>query len=79
MESGFLDLYTLKMFQEKLLNKNQIENYPAFTTFKYRDEGGYVKRTIDYMFFADNNFPQNQIILEALMDTADLEKNKQID
>ena len=57
MESSFLDLYTLKMIQEKTLKKNQLENYPAFTTFKYREESGYVKRTIDYMFFAENNFP----------------------
>jgi endonuclease/exonuclease/phosphatase family metal-dependent hydrolase len=57
MESSFVDLYTLKMIQEKTLKKNQIENYPAFTTYKYREATGYQKRTIDYMFLCENNFP----------------------
>ena len=80
MESTFLDLYTLKKIQEKTLKKNQIENYPAFTTFKFRDEEGYVKRTIDYMFLAENNyFPQNKVWVDQYMDPNDLESGNLID
>ena len=53
MESTFIDLHTLSKIQQKTLSKNIVENYPAFTTFKYRDAEGYVKRTIDYFFIAD--------------------------
>lgn len=78
MESSFVDLYTLKMIQEKTLKKNQIENYPAFTTFKFRNETGYQKRTIDYMFLCENNFPQSQVTVEALIDPMDLQDDKQL-
>ena len=29
---------------------------PAFTTFKYREKEGWKKRTIDYIFMADNDY-----------------------
>ena len=47
MESSFVDLYTLIGTGDK---------YPAFTTYKYREESGFVKRTIDYMFVAKNEW-----------------------
>ena len=50
------------------------------TTYKYRDESGFVKRTIDYMFIAENNyFQQNKVVVQALMDPNDLETMKLID
>lgn len=32
---------------------NETRSYPPFTTYKYREkEGGFIKRTIDYMFMS---------------------------
>lgn len=68
MESSFIDFYTMSKIQQKNLSKDQIENYPAFTTFKYREESGYVKRTIDYMFLAENRFQQqNKVVVEQML------------
>jgi hypothetical protein len=50
MEREFIDFYTVKNQEQKIDSK-----YPEFTTFKYRKkEGGFIKRTIDYMFVSKN-------------------------
>jgi hypothetical protein len=50
MEKDFIDFSTLKNQELKI-----DEKYPKFTTFKYRKkEGGFIKRTIDYMFIGKN-------------------------
>jgi mRNA deadenylase 3'-5' endonuclease subunit Ccr4 len=50
MEREFIDFYTIKNQEQKIDSK-----YPEFTTFKYRKkEGGFIKRTIDYMFVSKN-------------------------
>ena len=74
MESSFLDLYTVLKIQERTLSKNQIDNYPSFTTFKYKEETGYQKRCIDYMFLADNKYYQkNNVVIEEYIDPKNLE------
>ena len=59
MEQHFVTLYELK---EALVGSTK--KYHDFTTFKYRKKEGYVKRTIDYIFLAKNNWykaNQNQV------------------
>ena len=56
MESAFLDLHYYQLHRAGGLNEDQSANHQPLTTFKYREDSGYVKRTIDYMFVADNNF-----------------------
>ena len=69
MESSFFDLYTLMKVQERTLSKNHIENYPSFTTFKYRENQGYIKRCIDYMFVCENQyFKDNKVVIEEYLD-----------
>ena len=48
METSFTDLYSL--MPEDPFEILDYQKYPKFTTFKYRDAEGYVKRTIDYIF-----------------------------
>ena len=69
MESTFIDFYTMTKIQQKTLSKTVSENYPPFTTFKFRDAEGYVKRTIDYFFLAENEFQKkNKMIVEEMLD-----------
>ena len=76
MESSFIDIFTLHKLQEKILSKDQKDNYPAFTTHKFRDESGWVTRTIDYMFMAENEyFNSNKVIVEEVLDTLDREND----
>ena len=76
MESSFIDIFTLHKLQEKILSKDQKDNYPAFTTHKSRDESGWVTRTIDYMFMAENEyFNSNKVIVEEVLDTLDREND----
>ena len=56
MESLFVDLYTQMKVQTEQINEDQTKNHQSFTTFKYRDETGFQKRCIDYMFMADNEY-----------------------
>jgi len=53
MNSSFIDLYTVIHKDLPLLEQ---EDHPNFTTFKYRKKEGWVKRTIDYIFIAKNNY-----------------------
>ena len=74
MESSFIDLYTQVMLQMSHISKTDQENHQNFTTFKYRNESGFVKRTIDYMFLADNDFYQkNGVTVKEYIDMADYE------
>jgi len=69
MEQSFTDLFTVMLRQEDRLAEEQAKNYPAFTTFKYREESGYVKRTIDYFFMAKNQYFENKRVkVLALLD-----------
>ena len=38
--------------------KGKLENHSGFTTMKYREAEGLVKRTIDYMFILENKWFQ---------------------
>ena len=49
-------------------------NYQPHTTFKYREESGFVKRTIDYMFLADNQYSQ-KVLVKEYIDNADFEQH----
>lgn len=52
-----------------------MKNHQPLTTFKYREESGLVKRTIDYMFVADNQFYQaNGMELVSFLDLNDIEE-----
>jgi len=69
METAFTDLYSIVMAEEGRLSEEKAKNYPAFTTFKYREESGYVKRTIDYFFLAKNQyFHSNKVKILAYLD-----------
>ena len=73
MESNFIDFYTMVRIQQKTLSSNLIENYPQFTTFKYRDDTA-IKRTIDYIFLAENKyFNDKKVIVTEMLDPQDLE------
>jgi len=49
--------------------------HPKFTTFKYRKKEGWVKRTIDYIFMAKNEFYEsNDVAITEFLDPGDLEK-----
>jgi mRNA deadenylase 3'-5' endonuclease subunit Ccr4 len=57
MEEDFIDFWSMKdiKYESEEQNTQEIMNierkYPDFTTFKYRKkEGGFIQRTIDYMF-----------------------------
>ena len=59
MESHFIDLYSIVKVQSKQFSEDHLKNHQSFTTYKFREESGFVKRTIDYMFFAENEYYQN--------------------
>ena len=57
MEPDFIDFWSMKDIKFENENQNTLEilnkerEYPEFSTFKYRKkEGGFIQRTIDYMF-----------------------------
>lgn len=64
MEQDFVDAYGLKDINyPDVNNETAVEqyasliesaggNYPNFTTYKYREKEGYVKRCIDYLFLS---------------------------
>jgi endonuclease/exonuclease/phosphatase family metal-dependent hydrolase len=63
----FVDLYSL----------SKQEQFPPFTTFKFRPAEGYKKRTIDYLFLR-NKTPAKVSVLR-LVDPADLEREQLLD
>ena len=53
MLEGFVDLYS----QRSTGKKNMLVNHMAFTTFrKHKYTEGVVKRTVDYIFIAKNEY-----------------------
>lgn len=55
MKSGFSDLYHSMRIQCEETDPETLN--PKFTTFKYREKDkGWVKRTIDYIFMAKNEY-----------------------
>lgn len=52
MKENFVDLYTIKQKQEDVDQFTNGPEHPEFTTFKFRENEGWVKRTIDYIFMA---------------------------
>ena len=74
MESQFIDLYSRMKAQTDSTSEEPSENHQPFTTFKYRTETGYVKRTIDYMFLSNNKASQ-KVSVKEYIDNADFEKH----
>ena len=73
MNSSFVDLFSLIY---KDAPKPQQSQHSEFTTLKFRKKEGWVKRTIDYIFIAKNNyFKNNDISIGSYIDTKDLENN----
>lgn len=55
------------------------ELHPAFTTFKFRAKEGWVKRTIDYIFMAQNDYyKSNKCLIGEVLDPQDLEAEHQL-
>ena len=52
----FKDVYSL------VKSKPRDQNHPKFTTYKYRQKEGWVKRTIDYIFVLNNSMFYKQPI-----------------
>ena len=50
MSIYFSDLYS------EIAEELKLDEHMPFTTFKYRQNEGWVKRTIDYMFIARNDY-----------------------
>jgi hypothetical protein len=68
MEANFKDIFSLAMQKDKA--------YPQFTTFKYRKAENWVKRTIDYIFMAQNEYTnKNKVTVSKYMDPAQIEKD----
>jgi len=57
MNSAFSDLYHSMRIQCEETDAETMN--PKFTTFKYREKEGWVKRTIDYIFMAKNDYYNN--------------------
>jgi len=69
MNSKYDDLYSLI--------SNEGEKHPAFTTFKYREKEGWVKRTIDYIFLLKNKYSLNNgVTIKEYLDPGDLERDR---
>ena len=50
------------------------ELHPALTTYKFRAKEGWVKRTIDYIFMAQNDYyKNNKCMITQCLDPSDLE------
>ena len=61
MEQMFEDLFSVKEQKPK--------QYPKFTTHKFREKEGWVTRTIDYIFVANNEFRKaNNVTVSKFMD-----------
>ena len=70
MERDFVDMYTMT---------NQTNKYPEYTTFKYREKEGFVKRTIDYMFLAKNEYLKTKRVqVEEYLEPADVKVDSEI-
>ena len=52
------------------------KQHPAFTTFKYTDKEGWIKRTVDYMFIAKNDYFNDNIpVIKRYMEPLELEQD----
>jgi hypothetical protein len=71
MNSAFQDLYSIMKHQEG--DKTPEKQHPAFTTFKYRKNEGWVKKTVDYIFIGKNQYMKKSgVVVEEFMDPADI-------
>ncbi len=75
MNSGFEDLYQIMQIQNREKNVFMLsELHPALTTFKYTAKEGWVKRTIDYIFMAQNDYYQrHKCAITKCLDPSDVE------
>ena len=77
MEYDFIDAHGLKNIEypkdieneEEVTNyadkiENAANDYPEFTTFKYRNKEGFVKRTIDYLFISKQQAQRIEVVGE---------------
>ena len=72
MLKSFKDLFSLIPNNKKGQKRAK---QPDFTTFKYRKKEGWVKRTIDYIFIAKNDyFNENNVSVSEYLNPADLQK-----
>jgi len=70
MKSAFTDLYSLA--QGPVAERE----HPAFTTFKFHAQEGWVKRTVDYIFIAKNDYyKKNGCAVLEYLDPSDLERD----
>lgn len=75
MDSSFQDLYSIMQLENDSQSPPE-KQHPAFTTFKYTAEEGWVKRTIDYIFIAKNDwFEESGCTISQYLDPADLERD----
>jgi len=76
MNSSFCDLYQMMQIQKREKDVfTYSELHPALTTFKYREKEGWVKRTIDYIFMARNDYYNtNKCTISECLDPSDVEK-----
>lgn len=74
MNKCFTDMYSLTMQQEGVTGSRK--QHPEFTTYKYRAKEGWVKRTIDYIFMAKNQFAnRDKAFVSRYMDPAQVERD----
>lgn len=58
--------------KQTLNYKGKLENHSGFTTIKFREAEGMVKRTIDYMFLLENKcFHRSEIIVMQRLEIPD--------
>ena len=82
MSIAFNDLYSIMKDQEDdNSRRDDRDQYPAFTSFKYDSEKEkWVKKTTDYIFMAKNRYMERQgVIVEEFMDPVDLARYDLLD